>query len=209
MMDQLVFYESRAAAADPHRDMRLDIDNMSYEVNTTFCFFPPLALQIWAFLLTLPLDCPQDLLALGEFMGNVNTGLADEKILKCVREVVCCSSDQTQNDLDDQDDGRCVICLVHFCNTSLNWCLYNHVPNWILTDGCIMAGGLQRQGCAGNTEMQPWLPRWLHQEVAADEEFMPGVQSSRGLGHQWSTNCAPRSIDFRLRSYYPILFFPP
>ena len=105
--------------------MRLDIDNMSYEVNTTFCFFP-LALQIWAFLLTLPLDCPQDLLALGEFMGNVNTGLADEKISKCVREVVCCSSDQTQNDLDDQDDGGCVICLVHFCNTSLNWCLYNH-----------------------------------------------------------------------------------
>ncbi|KAG2595517.1 hypothetical protein PVAP13_5KG080500 [Panicum virgatum] len=83
MLDQLVFYESRAAAADPHRDMRLDIDNMSYE----------------------------DLLALGEFMGNVNTGLADEKISKCVREVVCCSSDQMQNDQEDQDDGSCVICL--------------------------------------------------------------------------------------------------
>ncbi|CAO2199122.1 unnamed protein product [Urochloa humidicola] len=83
MMDQLVFYESRAAAADPHRNMRMDIDNMSYE----------------------------DLLALGEFMGNVNTGLADEKISKCVREVVCCSSDQAQNDEDDQDDGSCVICL--------------------------------------------------------------------------------------------------
>ncbi|TKW13529.2 hypothetical protein SEVIR_5G109700v4 [Setaria viridis] len=83
MLDQLVFYESRAAAADPHRNMRLDIDNMSYE----------------------------ELLALGEFMGNVNTGLADEKIAKCVREVVCCSSDLTQNDQDDQDDGSCVICL--------------------------------------------------------------------------------------------------
>ncbi|CAO2161160.1 unnamed protein product [Urochloa humidicola] len=83
MMDQLVFYESRAAAADPHRNLRMDIDNMSYE----------------------------DLLALGEFMGNVNTGLADEKISKCVREVVCCSSDQAQNDEDDQDDGSCVICL--------------------------------------------------------------------------------------------------
>jgi hypothetical protein len=33
-MDQLVFYESRAAAADPHRDMRLDIDNMSYEARS-------------------------------------------------------------------------------------------------------------------------------------------------------------------------------
>ena len=117
MLDQLVFYESRAAAADPHRDMRLDIDNMSYEVNTTFCFFAPLALEIWAFLLTLPLDCPQDLLALGEFLGNVNTGLADEKISKCVREVVCCNSDQMQNDQEDQDDGSCVICLVHFLNT--------------------------------------------------------------------------------------------
>lgn len=83
MMDQLALYESRAAAADPHRDMRLDIDNMSYE----------------------------DLLALGEFMGNVNTGLADEKISNCVREVVCCSSDQMQNDQDDQGDGSCAICL--------------------------------------------------------------------------------------------------
>lgn len=80
MMDHLVFYESRAAAADPHRDMRLDIDNMSYE----------------------------DLLALGEAMGNVNTGLADEKVSECVKEVVCCSSDHTQM---DQDDGSCAICL--------------------------------------------------------------------------------------------------
>jgi hypothetical protein len=41
MMDHLVFYESRAAAADPHRDMRLDIDNMSYEVSggTAFSLF--------------------------------------------------------------------------------------------------------------------------------------------------------------------------
>lgn len=43
-------------------------------------------------------------------MGNVNTGLADEKISKCVKEVVCCSSDHTQM---DQDDGSCAICLVY------------------------------------------------------------------------------------------------
>jgi E3 ubiquitin-protein ligase RNF38/44 len=52
-------------------------------------------------------------------MGNVNTGLADEKISKCVKEVVCCSSDQMQIDQDDQDDGSCVICLVHFLNIFL------------------------------------------------------------------------------------------
>lgn len=87
MLDQLVFYESRETA-DPHRDMRLDVDNMSYE----------------------------DLLALGEFIGNVNTGLADEKISNCVREVVCCSSDPTQN---DQDDGSCVVCLEDYNDKDL------------------------------------------------------------------------------------------
>ncbi|XP_062193435.1 E3 ubiquitin-protein ligase MBR2-like [Phragmites australis] len=87
MMDQLVFHEPRIAA-DPHRDMRLDIDSMSYE----------------------------DLLALGDFIGNVNTGLADEKISGCVKEVVCCSPDQAQN---DQDDGSCVICLEEYKDKDL------------------------------------------------------------------------------------------
>ncbi|GJN35947.1 hypothetical protein PR202_gb24765 [Eleusine coracana subsp. coracana] len=49
---ELVIHESREAS-DPHWDMRLDIDDMSYE----------------------------ELLALEERIGNVNTGLADEKIL--------------------------------------------------------------------------------------------------------------------------------
>ncbi|TVU21732.1 hypothetical protein EJB05_31389, partial [Eragrostis curvula] len=79
MLDQLIFYESREAA-DPHRDMRLDVDNMTYE----------------------------DLLALGEYIGNVNTGVPEDKIAGCVREVVCCSSDPSQN---DDDDGTCVVCL--------------------------------------------------------------------------------------------------
>uniref|UniRef100_A0A453E596 RING-type E3 ubiquitin transferase n=1 Tax=Aegilops tauschii subsp. strangulata TaxID=200361 RepID=A0A453E596_AEGTS len=82
MMEQLAFYQqSRQAAADPHRDLRLNIDEMSYE----------------------------ELLALEESIGTVNTGLADEKISGCVKEVVCCSSDEAQ---DDEDDGRCLVCLV-------------------------------------------------------------------------------------------------
>ncbi|EMS67831.1 E3 ubiquitin ligase BIG BROTHER-related protein [Triticum urartu] len=81
MMEQLAFYQqSRQAAADPHRDLRLNIDEMSYE----------------------------ELLALEESIGTVNTGLADEKISGCVKEVVCCSSDEEQ---DDEDDGRCLVCL--------------------------------------------------------------------------------------------------
>ncbi|XP_064939878.1 probable E3 ubiquitin-protein ligase HIP1 isoform X1 [Musa acuminata AAA Group] len=43
---------------DRYRDMRLDVDNMSYE----------------------------ELLVLGERIGNVNTGLSEEKILNCLRQ---------------------------------------------------------------------------------------------------------------------------
>ncbi|KAG8084885.1 hypothetical protein GUJ93_ZPchr0010g10662 [Zizania palustris] len=82
MLDQLVIHESREAF-DPHWDMRLDIDDMSYE----------------------------ELLALEERMGNVNTGLADEKISGCVIEAACCSNDHLQ---DDQDNERCIICLEEY-----------------------------------------------------------------------------------------------
>ncbi|KAL6607784.1 hypothetical protein ACP70R_040847 [Stipagrostis hirtigluma subsp. patula] len=82
MLDQLVIHESREEV-DPHRDMRLDIDDMSYE----------------------------ELLALEERMGNVNTGLANEKISACVMEVPCCSPGYRQN---DQDSTRCIICLEEY-----------------------------------------------------------------------------------------------
>jgi len=79
MLDELVIHESREDS-DPHWDMRLDIDDMSYE----------------------------ELLALGERIGNVNTGLADEKLSSCVMEITCCSSARTHG---DTESARCVICL--------------------------------------------------------------------------------------------------
>lgn len=57
ILDQSVFY-GMADIHDRHRDMRLDIDNMSYE----------------------------ELLALEERIGNVNTGLTEENISKCVKQ---------------------------------------------------------------------------------------------------------------------------
>nr|CAI30139.1 RING-finger domain protein [Zinnia elegans] len=57
ILDQSVFY-GVADIHDRHRDMRLDIDNMSYE----------------------------ELLALEERIGNVNTGLTEETILKHIRQ---------------------------------------------------------------------------------------------------------------------------
>ncbi|KAK9755653.1 hypothetical protein RND81_01G041200 [Saponaria officinalis] len=62
---------------DHHRDMRLDIDHMSYE----------------------------DLLALGERIGSVSTGVSQDQLQKCLTETVYCSSDQKQ------EEERCVICL--------------------------------------------------------------------------------------------------
>ncbi|KAM3407541.1 hypothetical protein ACQJBY_001120 [Aegilops geniculata] len=82
MLDQLVIHESREAL-DPHWDMRLDIDDMSYE----------------------------ELLALEERIGNVSTGLADEKISGCVMELACRNSARAQN---DQDKERCIICLEEY-----------------------------------------------------------------------------------------------
>jgi hypothetical protein len=51
----------------------------------------------------------QELLALEERIGSVDTGLADEKISGCVMEVACCSSARLQN---DKENASCVICLV-------------------------------------------------------------------------------------------------
>ncbi|KAG9439850.1 hypothetical protein H6P81_020015 [Aristolochia fimbriata] len=57
ILDQSVFY-GVADLHDRHRDMRLDVDNMSYE----------------------------ELLALEERIGNVSTGLTEETVLKCLKQ---------------------------------------------------------------------------------------------------------------------------
>ncbi|RZB72461.1 E3 ubiquitin-protein ligase MBR2 isoform E [Glycine soja] len=65
---------------DQHRDMRMDIDNMSYE----------------------------ELLALGERIGHVSTGLSEDLISKYLTETIYCSSEQSQ------EEETCAICLVCF-----------------------------------------------------------------------------------------------
>lgn len=57
VLDQSIFY-GMSDLQDRHRDMRLDVDNMSYE----------------------------ELLALEERIGDVNTGLSDETISKCLKQ---------------------------------------------------------------------------------------------------------------------------
>ncbi|XP_019176621.1 PREDICTED: probable E3 ubiquitin-protein ligase RHG1A isoform X2 [Ipomoea nil] len=70
---------------DQHRDMRLDIDNMSYE----------------------------ELLALGERMGTVSTALSDEAMSKCLRRSVyrvTSSGVGVAGLKGGEDDNKCSIC---------------------------------------------------------------------------------------------------
>ncbi|CAL9083347.1 unnamed protein product [Musa acuminata var. zebrina] len=91
---------------DQHHDMRLDIDNMSYK----------------------------ELLALGERMGNVSTGLSEDAITKCLTEIVYCSSDPIQEDNHEQDSST--ICLVRDHLGRLNCKQLFHsscIAKWLLS----------------------------------------------------------------------------
>ncbi|KAH7537397.1 probable E3 ubiquitin-protein ligase ZFP1 isoform X2 [Ziziphus jujuba] len=76
MVDRSSFYGSRHLF-DHYGDMRLDVDNMTYE----------------------------ELLALGERIGNVNTGLSEGMISNCLVEKTSSSTDH------DLEEASCPICL--------------------------------------------------------------------------------------------------
>jgi hypothetical protein len=69
------------ASHDRHRDMRMDIDNMSYE----------------------------ELLALEERIGSVSTALSDEQFAKCLRRSIYCPV-ATGVNKSVIDDIKCSIC---------------------------------------------------------------------------------------------------
>jgi hypothetical protein len=105
IVDRSAMYGSRNMF-DQHRDMRLDIDNMGYEVINIVpaaAFFFLLLTGLKSFLKFI---IAQELLALGERIGSVSTGLSEDLVSKCVIETIYCSSDQTQ------EEATCVICLV-------------------------------------------------------------------------------------------------
>ncbi|GMH11818.1 hypothetical protein Nepgr_013659 [Nepenthes gracilis] len=88
--EQLLFLETNLFLGglgflDQHRDMRLDIDNMSYE----------------------------ELLALEEKMGTVSTALTEEELEKCLRRSIYQTPTpevRTMGCKEDNDDIKCSIC---------------------------------------------------------------------------------------------------
>jgi hypothetical protein len=76
-------YHEGGEATDHHRDMRLDIDHMSYE----------------------------ELLELGEHIGNVGTGLSEESIINHLKRktfITCSNLENTSG--EDQELEFCVVC---------------------------------------------------------------------------------------------------
>ncbi|KAJ9537354.1 hypothetical protein OSB04_030087 [Centaurea solstitialis] len=71
---------------DQHRDMRLDIDNMSYE----------------------------ELLVLEEKMGTVSTALSEDEISKCIRTSIYESLELEDERMRGADDSKCSICQEEF-----------------------------------------------------------------------------------------------
>lgn len=104
MFEQQSFSDGPRNLFDEYVGMRLDVDNMSYEVisKTMKCLIRRFSHLHHSYVnLILPL---QELLALGERIGNVNTGLSEDMISKCITAKAFGSS--------NDDDKSCAICLV-------------------------------------------------------------------------------------------------
>lgn len=93
---------------DQHRDMRMDIDNMSYEVTIVVSLLTINIMHCKKIVNHLDVWLKQELLALGERIGHVSTGLSEDLISKYLTETIYCSSEPSQ------EEEACAICLVCF-----------------------------------------------------------------------------------------------
>ncbi|KAL9322188.1 hypothetical protein ACSQ67_010241 [Phaseolus vulgaris] len=91
-VDDVALIDEVGNLVDHHRDMRLDIEDMSYE----------------------------DLLALGERIGNVSTGLAEETITNQLKtksySTNAAGINLEEEACDDQETDSCIICQEEFKN---------------------------------------------------------------------------------------------
>lgn len=131
MLQNSLIMGGRFDIQDRYRDLRLDVDNMTYEVccfsliNSIFnlCPFP---LVLWRpqmlIISVLISSCAfyhdsQELLELGERIGYVSTGLKEEEIGRCLRKIKLSLINDLSAHLSKQVDRKCSICQVSFVIT--------------------------------------------------------------------------------------------
>jgi hypothetical protein len=84
-LKQSIFYGG-VEIHDRHRDMRLDIDNMSYEVSFIQWGIACIFIQDQFIQYSCGPLIFQELLALEERIGNVSTGLSEEDVMKLLKQ---------------------------------------------------------------------------------------------------------------------------
>lgn len=105
---------------DQHQDMRMDIDNMSYEVllSTSWLHYLCEFNILWKSLNVRFVFgfVSQELLALEEHIGSVSTALTEEQFAKYVNQSMyeARNSDRNMNKIT-VDDVKCSICQVLIC----------------------------------------------------------------------------------------------
>jgi hypothetical protein len=118
---------------DRYRELRLDVDNMSYEVCCFFSYQVHLQFMSFFSLCFVPLNVDyicvdlimcilsrfpcflydeQELLELGERIGYVSTGLKEEEIGRCLRKIKLSLVNDLSAHLSKQVDRKCSICQV-------------------------------------------------------------------------------------------------
>ncbi|KAI7750405.1 hypothetical protein M8C21_013422, partial [Ambrosia artemisiifolia] len=103
-------YHEAGHSVDPHRDMRLDIDHMSYEA---IMFVSYRERNRKVYFLKYENSSIKELLALGEQIGSAGSGLSDDFILEHLKTRVSASSKSSEPEdasSADHELSSCVIC---------------------------------------------------------------------------------------------------
>lgn len=197
-MQDVALIDEVGNLVDHHRDMRLDIEDMSYEVsiqrlvlyflvNEDICVIEVVD-NLW---IIYTWNSWQDLLALGERIGNVSTGLSEETITNQLKTKSYSSSatgiNLEEEACDDQETDSCIICQV--------WTFRNRFHEYMsctnespLTNWSVyFTGRIQEPGEDWSSSMWAWIPCGLLKEMVGCEKCLPHMQI-RGFD-SWKEGC--------------------
>ncbi|GER32396.1 RING/U-box superfamily protein [Striga asiatica] len=116
-LDEIVMLQSnmlmggRPNRLDRYSDLRLDVDNMSYEVKSKWLNdFAISGVCIEIFDRHFTLINKQELLELGDQIGYVSTGLREDEITHCLRRIKLASFENLSTHFTSESERKCSIC---------------------------------------------------------------------------------------------------